>query len=180
MKKLINKALVATIGILALPISAQNTSAQKPQWIRDSDDYYSYYAFSDDKYKINAQMNLFENRDKNNKLHKQVGFRLVWSNKQYCEDHKENKGVITKSTYYVNNQAIQFNITCFEDEYVNIFPSDPNEGKKHLLNIFKNARGKAVLFIKRQEGGKDVVYNLPSLGFKNFYNEAKKATKSSL
>lgn len=174
------KILLSTSLVITFSSVAQDVSTQESQWIRDNDNYYSYYALSSDEYQINAQMRLIDRNKKNKELVKLVDFRLVWSNKEFCEKYKKIQGVITKSTYYVNNQAILFNITCFKDEYVNVTPENTDKGKKHLFKIFDKARGKNVLFVKRLEDGKDIVYKLPSLGFSKFFSEANKATKSSI
>jgi hypothetical protein len=179
MKNFIAGILIA-VSTLTAPAFAQDASAQKPQWVRDNDNYYSYYAFSEGNYQINAQMRLSEARNQQNKLIKYVDFRLVWSNKDFCGDYEEHEGVITESTYYVNDQAIQFNVTCFKGEYVNIYPADDEKGKKHLMKIFNKARGKNVRFVKRSKDGQDIVYGFPSLAFSQFYSELNKATKSSI
>jgi hypothetical protein len=104
--------LVSTL-LLNLPIFAKDSSTHDLQWIRDLDDHFSYFTHATNIPEVNAKLQLVEWVNKNGKTKKSIDFRIVWSNKDFCKKYEKEVGTITTATYYVNNQALNFNISCY-------------------------------------------------------------------
>jgi hypothetical protein len=65
----------------------------------------------------------------------------------------------------------------YKEEFVNLTPVDADLGVKYILNTFKRHNAENVVFVRRNENGKDSVFNIPTKGFNKFYAELEKAKK---
>lgn len=164
------------LALLIFPLTttlSYGAKSEKPQWNKSDYGNFNYNAVSLDNYQVEAQLSLVDKT-------KSLDFRLVWENQKFCTKYEENNSVLGIRKYYVNGQAIEFNITCFKNRYVNVTPTDKDTANKYIFKEFYKNRGNVSFERQRIKSEKSVIYLIPSRGFRKFYNLAKKATKPTL
>lgn len=147
--------------------SAQTSNMVEPQWVENTDKDFSYSTSGQGP---QGQMNITSD-------YKSYFFRIVWSNNDYCKGKNENFSELRK--VFVDGQPVEFKISCYEEEWVNIHPSK-KKGLDYVARTIQRFGNKPVPFMIHNPGGKGFKFEIPSKGFKKFLAIVKKATKPVL
>ncbi|MFA0631008.1 hypothetical protein AB4589_25180 [Vibrio sp. 10N.222.49.A3] len=106
-----------------------------------------------------------------------VSFSLVGSNKSFCSNKGDEYNGHT--TMKVNDQRIDFSMTCYKNEFLNMVPKT-HKGLDYIFKEFNSYRNKQMTFVVTYEDQPDWVFTFPTRNFGQYYSSLKKSLKDTL
>ncbi|MHA2940321.1 hypothetical protein ACXJY6_18760 [Vibrio sp. RC27] len=161
------KFKILSILIFMFGITSISVQASEDVWWRDADDYYKAHADSTD-----SNFQAVITRNGLNTDNPYIGFRMIMSHKEYCSDKGDKFQHV--SELWVNDQKISFAMSCYEKEWLNVYPVSA-AGEQYVLTEFKRFRNRPITFVIPYENSPDWIFHFPTKGFGNYYSSLKKS-----
>ena len=166
----IKQLLFAAATICSL--TSASVLADDNSWWRDGDDYYKGLVDSSD----GGFQAVIRPRSLKNEA-PYVGFQLVTSHKTYCSDKGDSfHGNLTLA---VNDRKVAFNTTCYNNEWLNVFPASV-KSNMYIMKEFNYQRNKFVTFVMPINDSPDWVFNFPTKGFGKIYSSIDESIKEPI
>ncbi|TXY00087.1 hypothetical protein [Vibrio mimicus] len=165
------KNIYAFITCLLLLGTTQATAADDSWW-RDADNYYKGWVNSSDS-NFQAMIRPSDlQRDSSS-----VVFQMVLSHKIFCADKDSSyRGSLTMT---VNDRKVAFDMTCYQNEWLNIYPTT-DKSNDYVLKEFNHHRNKRVTFVLPHNDSPDWVFNFSTKGFGSLYSSIDEYAKDTV
>ncbi len=164
------KIYVFTTCLLLL--GTTQATAADDSWWRDADYYYKGW--------VNSPDSDFQAIIKPSDLKidsPSVEFQMVLSHKIFCADKDSSyRGPLTMT---VNDRKVAFDMTCYKNEWLNIYPAT-DKSNDYVLKEFNHYRNKQVTFVLPHKDSPDWVFNFSTKGFGSLYSSLDKYVKNTV
>lgn len=165
------KKIYAFTACLFLLGTAQANAADDSWW-RDADNYYKGWVNSPDS-DFQAMIKPSTSQSNN----PAVAFQLVTSHKSFCADKDES--YIGPLTMTVNDRKVAFDMTCYKNEWLNIYPTT-DKSNDYVLKEFNYYRNKRVTFVLPHKNSPDWIFNFSTKGFGSLYSSIDEYVKDTV
>ncbi|NGZ19069.1 hypothetical protein G6Z94_17365 [Vibrio aestuarianus] len=164
------KIYVFTTCLLLL--GTTKATAADDSWWRDADNYYKGWVNSPDS---DFQAMIRPSDIKSD--FPSVEFQMILSHKTFCAD--KDSSYSGPLTITVNDRKVAFDMTCYKNEWLNIYPST-DKSNDYVLKEFNHYRNKRVTFVLPHKDSPDWVFNFSTKGFGSLYSSIDEYVKDTV
>ncbi len=158
--------------VCSLLLGATQATAADGAWWRDVDNYYKGWVDSSDSdFQAMIRPSGFKSDSSS------VQFQMVLSHKTFCGDKDSSyHGPLTMT---VNDRKVAFDMTCYKNEWLNIYPTT-EKSNDYVLKEFNHYRNKRVTFVLPHRDAPDWVFNFSTKGFGSLYSSIDEYVKDTV
>ncbi|MCE7621967.1 hypothetical protein [Vibrio fluvialis] len=163
---------IYAITTCLLLLGTTQAAAADDSWWRDADNYYKGWVNSPDS---DFQAMIRPSGLKSDSP--SVEFRMVMSHKTFCAD--KDSSYQSPLTMTVNDRKVSFDMTCYKNEWLNIYPTT-GKSNRYVLEEFNHYRNKRVTFVLPHKDSPDWVFNFSTKGFGSLYSSINEYVKDTV